>query len=333
MNPAEIRRIVENGKKLGLIHAPGRAPARKAAAAPVLTSHEAAAINGVRCAFMVVTPAEAKAWLEESNAHNRRLRNSTVQAYARDMQNGDWLLNHQGLAFDDQGNLIDGQHRLAALAESNQSITFLVSTGWPTRQTSTRNTTMDTVDRGLNRSVADQLGLQHNLEDARYVVSYATVITKLCNGVRGKAVRMSTGITLGVVEQFAEGLKFAVHARTNSTGLRIAGLWGAVAFAHAVYPDKMEAFVRGLITGIGLAESNPILPFRNWLLTGAGSNPSGGSDQFYRAIVALNHIQWFAEGKSTTKPCTSEEGLRFFIAKQPAQVAAVRSLLGIQEAA
>lgn len=46
---------------------------------------------------------------------NRKLSLPTVQAYAREMLDGNWVFTHQGAAFDQCGNMKDGQHRLEAL--------------------------------------------------------------------------------------------------------------------------------------------------------------------------------------------------------------------------
>ena len=41
---------------------------------------------------------------------------------ARDMKAGHWRLTHQGIAFDPAGVLIDGQHRLWAIVESDTTL-------------------------------------------------------------------------------------------------------------------------------------------------------------------------------------------------------------------
>src|SRR5690349_1505768 len=74
---------------------------------------------------MEVTPDMAARWLE-GNTHNRPLNQAHVERLVKDMKAGRWQLTHQGLAFDDRGVLLDGQHRLWAVIEANVPVNFRV---------------------------------------------------------------------------------------------------------------------------------------------------------------------------------------------------------------
>ena len=60
-----------------------------------------------------ITPELAAEWLKK-NENNRRQSRSTIDAYARDMKAGKWLLSGDPIRFEASGDLIDGQHRLKA---------------------------------------------------------------------------------------------------------------------------------------------------------------------------------------------------------------------------
>lgn len=79
---------------------------------------------------ILVSPAQAKLWLG-SNVRNRSIRDRQVKQFADDMRTGKWLETHQGIAFYNDGTLADGQHRLAAIVESNVPVKLLVTTGLP----------------------------------------------------------------------------------------------------------------------------------------------------------------------------------------------------------
>lgn len=79
--------------------------------------------------IVTITPDMAKAMLEKNMKSNRRLNHQTVKRYARIMKAGGWNLTHQGIAFDDKGELIDGQHRLQAIVMANVPITMMVTYG------------------------------------------------------------------------------------------------------------------------------------------------------------------------------------------------------------
>lgn len=76
-----------------------------------------------------VTPELAREWLEHNMKGNRPVQKSTVHSYARQMRCGTWNLTHQGIAFGENGELIDGQHRLHAVVEANVPVRMNVTTG------------------------------------------------------------------------------------------------------------------------------------------------------------------------------------------------------------
>lgn len=106
---------------------------------------------------VTVTPEMAKAWLEK-NQSNRPIRTRVVDALVRDIQNGNFRLTHQGIAFDEDGNLLDGQHRLTAVALS----------GVPTMMTVThglRAEDMQFIDIGIKRTFADTVTISGEGDD------------------------------------------------------------------------------------------------------------------------------------------------------------------------
>lgn len=51
-----------------------------------------------------ITPAMATKYLAtRDDAHQRKYRDGLAQNYAITMRNGNWLLTHQGIAFDEEG--------------------------------------------------------------------------------------------------------------------------------------------------------------------------------------------------------------------------------------
>lgn len=61
-----------------------------------------------------ITPELARVYLTR-NTKNRSLRSNKVNKVKRDILAGNWALTHQGVAFNNKGELIDGQHRLNAV--------------------------------------------------------------------------------------------------------------------------------------------------------------------------------------------------------------------------
>lgn len=70
--------------------------------------------------------------------------------YALDMRNGDWDCLPEPMAFDEYGRLIQGQHRLHAVVESNTTQPFMVVWGWA-------RAVYPNLDNGAGRSHGDML--------------------------------------------------------------------------------------------------------------------------------------------------------------------------------
>src|SRR5262249_7313781 len=106
----------------------------------------------------LVTPAIARAWLKR-NVCNRPLREPEVEDMRAAFERGEWELTHQGIAFDDHGDLIDGQHRLHAIALQPEGFRcmMLVSRGL------NRARVFPVVDKHQRRTLADSLGIDRGL--------------------------------------------------------------------------------------------------------------------------------------------------------------------------
>jgi len=96
-----------------------------------------------------VTPQLAKTWLD-SNGFNRPIKQDVVDTYVRQIKSGLWRRTHQGVAFDTNGTLIDGQHRLMAIVHANVTVPVLIFT-----DESPDN--YEYIDCGRNRSNLDTL--------------------------------------------------------------------------------------------------------------------------------------------------------------------------------
>lgn len=76
-----------------------------------------------------VTAERAKEYLARNHPRNRTVLRGKVEKMKQDLLEGRHVPTHQGIAFDLDGNLVDGQHRLTAIAESGVGIRLLVTRG------------------------------------------------------------------------------------------------------------------------------------------------------------------------------------------------------------
>ena len=78
--------------------------------------------------ILEITPSVAKSLLEK-NKKNRNASKAVINYYADQMARGQWMLTSQGISLDWDGNLLDGQHRLLAVIQSNVTIKSIITTG------------------------------------------------------------------------------------------------------------------------------------------------------------------------------------------------------------
>jgi hypothetical protein len=91
-----------------------------------------------------LTPEIADDWLMHCNPHNRKLMDNHVEYLASEMKAGRWRLTHQGIAFSTNRVLLDGQHRLWAVALSGVTVPMRVFVNEPPEA-------MEALDTGQRR--------------------------------------------------------------------------------------------------------------------------------------------------------------------------------------
>lgn len=107
--------------------------------------------------------------LLKGNINNRSYTGRYVKGYVKDMREGNWKENGEGIIIDNKGVVKDGQHRLSAIIEANVTLKMPVIYG-------VNPDVMDTIDTGKNRSLKD------TLEIAGITINVAT-ISILCSSI------------------------------------------------------------------------------------------------------------------------------------------------------
>jgi len=130
-----------------------------------------------------INPLEARHILKFYNKKNRKPSPVVVTKYAKDMENDNWMFNGQPLTFSQEGDLMDGQHRLLALIKSNKTLNFCVHYGL-------KSESFVTIDNGKIRTNADVVGLEGYKDSAvlsslvRSIIAYESsgkYDAKTCN--------------------------------------------------------------------------------------------------------------------------------------------------------
>lgn len=210
---------------------------------------------------VTVTPEQAAKWLDR-NVANRTVRPSRVKEYAAAMQEGRWLYTADPIRFDEDGRLIDGQHRLMALVRADLPVDMHVVRGLS-------RDAQDAVDTGAARTASDQLkvrGFKHGPQMAQTV----PIVNWLLKGGGFAAgyTRDEVVYWVGVHEGLDEVVDLAYRNR-NLLPCQLAPFAAAHYAARRVSqePEATEQFfVEQLVETIGLVAGSPALATRRYLL-------------------------------------------------------------------
>lgn len=108
----------------------------------------------MQTSIMIVGPQEAEAFLAHNAKNNRKISQSYVETLACIIRNGKWMLTHQGIAFNERGELIDGQHRLSAIVQAGIAVPLMVTTG-------ENNNAILLVDNNKGRNARDAMRMKY----------------------------------------------------------------------------------------------------------------------------------------------------------------------------
>lgn len=242
----------------------------------------------------LITAKQAEMYLQ-LNTSNRPLRKTLVGQYARDMADGRWKLTHQGVAFNCDGTLLDGQHRLAAIVQSGVAVQMLVARGVDSRS-------QLVMDDHAKRSAGDALSLARKEKITQQHVAVIRACVELTNA-GGRVNRFTKQQLDEVIDKFRPAIDFVEARMPNSErGVTSAPVKAAIALAwyYVADVDRLAVFC-DVLTGKTLPDGDgdrAAVVLREWLLrTGmqAENSRREGFKKAQRAIVA------FAERKDIGK--------------------------------
>ncbi|MDD4892268.1 MAG: hypothetical protein PHU85_20290 [Phycisphaerae bacterium] len=264
----------------------------------------------------MVGPQRAKEFLEHYVPKLQRkpsLRH--VSDFARAMRAGQWMLTHQGMAFDEAENLIDGVQRCLAIIESGVTIQTMVTRGIPLNGGPTGMQPIDAMDRCKPRGIGQQLQLRHEIKDGN-------IVSAACRAIIGLACKKkeiapganSVAATLAVLESFGPEIRHCVANRNRLPGIRTSAAIGAFAFAMRPYPQDIKRAYEQYVIGENIARGNPMFALRAYVISKTGS--TNGSTTIDIARTVLMACEKYVAGSEMRTAKVGESGLSFFASKQ-----------------
>lgn len=257
-----------------------------------------------------ITPDYAAKILKSNNPRNRNLSDIRATRYAADMARGHWAVNGEAIIFDEDGNLINGQHRMAGVVKAGVPVQFLVVRGVPRfYQNGAQILTQDTIDRGYVRGVGQQLQMAHGIKNGNNIATAARGIAQFLTG--DMHVHLSTHQTLEVLRLYGKSIE-AVLSMVMITRLRIGAVMAPLALFHAIEPGKAEDFTMKYVTLENLPAKHPALALNRWVL----EHPTGsGADRTRAMKVTTSAAYHFTNGTLVSKLYPSEDAYNWMMAR------------------
>ncbi len=185
-----------------------------------------------------ITPEIAEKYLDLNYESNRPLKQVSVNQLARDMSEGNFILNPSApIIFTEKGKLIDGQHRLWACVQSGCSFKSFVVRGADEK-------TYEVIDIGNTRSVADVVGGEYRVE--LQTLAKGTLATKTSKSSIQQAHRGYLGQTrkggkyvsflvskLATVNEIKENREeYVGYVRKGKRMQSVIRKWGVISYAY-----------------------------------------------------------------------------------------------------
>lgn len=241
--------------------------------------------------ILTITPEQAKAILE-CQPIQRPVDQGHVKMLAGEITAGRFILTHQGLAFDENGLLFDGQHRLWACILAGIGITVWVFFNEPRENfdvVDTRNKARTTGQLAVAKGQFDRVEVANMASAAaRFIYAYDLGLNPTTpTSIRFMSREMDAVMEAhpgvpAMVEKLGRG-----HAarRVRLPAAPAIGLFTLFAEADAA---KADTFLHQVLTGENLSSGDPALTLRNSAANAGATHRTRSVDFAYRIVRAWN---------------------------------------------
>jgi hypothetical protein len=208
---------------------------------------------------MLITPKLAKELLSKNNS-NRRVSDTTVSLYANDMRDGRWKENTaEFIKIAEDGDILDGQHRLLAIIKSDTCVNFQVAYG-------VCKSVFDVLDTGKVRSSADVFSIE-KIENFTIISAVIKGYLSLKNNNKADLNKSSKGNKLTntiILEEYKKRPEFwqqvAIFSHKcykNFAHILPASFIGILySYLYDVSPEDSRIFLNELCSGEGITNTS-----------------------------------------------------------------------------
>ena len=236
-----------------------------------------------------ITPPIAREYLKKNKPNNRKMSQSIVRGYRADMLSGNFKLTGEPIQFDVMDTLVNGQHRLEALAgieDETFSVTMLV----------VRNVPEDAfryMDNGCRRTVAQVA----QIENIPYAATVASVGRLLYIMEHHGAQYLKGGknpTRIQILDYVRNNHELIQRAAQVADGCRDLVMQSVAGTCFCLFYKRSgpsaEEFFERLRTGVNLTETDPVYHLRQRLI----ANRARRGKLAQNDLIALFILTWKA---------------------------------------
>ena len=274
----------------------------------------------------IITPQWASQILETRNPKNRPISKPFVERMARDMVCGAFATTHQGIAFDENGDLLDGQHRLAAVVKSGKPIEMVVTTGIPVKHklNGVSVNTFELIDGGRKRGAGQMLSMA-GFKNANRQAAMVRVLINACARPTS-FLSVTTAQTHKALYYLKNSPEEIVQFGNSSYLLSPpCGVLAAIAFWHTFQPHASTLFADEL-SNVSGAPKSPSRALASWL---KGRNIAGGNSSVQCAKATASAIYHQTQGGKVDRVYAADSALDWLLGQNKELAASLSEIINL----
>jgi len=248
-----------------------------------------------------ITPDFAIDVLSTKNKNNRGIKPASLKRLITAIDNDEWIVTNQGIAFDTEGNLLDGQHRLQAIVKTGRTLPIMVARNMNPK-------IFHCVDKGVARTAADSLFIEGCSQPSRLAAGIKVYLLykRFPKGSWASAV-MPTH--LEIFNEYNNNKDLWDHIVLKINMYHKKFHFFTISVAIAMYKlmvdknyseDVCEKFWTQISEGANLEIDSPILSFRSQMMS-KGFRQRGSSSQRHLLNSFIRLFNFWTDGVTKTR--------------------------------
>lgn len=242
-----------------------------------------------------ITPEIALEMLK-NNTRNRVMSKPHVSYFVRLILSDAFRVTNQGIGVASDGSIVDGQHRLAAIAEAGVPVRVSVTRGLAPES-------IDAIDTGKPRRAHDILAITDGRKLSTAERAALVVAQNLAEHGALLTWRGSFDIhdLRAALAEHGDDMAAVFSAIGDAHDrLSSAAMVGSLVCAHRTRPDEVEEFCKLMRSGAGMAEGHPALTLRNYVTLKYVA--VGAASREKLSLYTFGMLEAFIAGETRAKP-------------------------------